>query len=248
MKELHVLSLTKLSILELGQHIKSVNSGIAQLGYPTDVDFLAYITTSNQQIVNYDKAMLQIQKSDETEKIVHADKLRDNVISAMTRQLSVFELSEDDNEILAYKSLTSLFKTYKGIQTWNFEEETNAIDNLVTDLNNSKYQPSIDLLQMTNLVTRLTTNNTAFKTLFSGRTQETAGKEVFDTKKLRAQISATYNDMITYVLAMAKVKNTNEFNKSLDIINAVRKYYADLLAKRKAVTSTAPATVIPPMV
>jgi hypothetical protein len=32
---------------------------------------------------------------------------------------------------------------------------------------------------------------------------------------------------------MAKAKNTEEFNQSLTAINAVRKYYADLIAKRQ---------------
>jgi hypothetical protein len=38
-----------------------------------------------------------------------------------------------------------------------------------------------------------------------------------------------------------------EFNQSLRVINTVRKYYADLLAKRKPATKTAPAEPIPPM-
>ncbi len=247
MKELHSLSLGKLSVLEFGQHLKTVNNGIATLGFPVDADFKAYHNKSNLEIVDYDKAMLQVQKSDETEKIVAADRLRDNAISATTRQLSVFELSENENEVLAYKSLNTLFKTYKGIQSWNFEEETNGIDNLIADLNNAKYLPSITLLNMGALVTRIGNRNQAFKTLFEGRTQETAAKDVFDTKKLRTQMTVTYNDMINYILAMAKTKKTDEFTKSLDIVNSVRKYYADLLAKRKKPTDSSPPEEIPPM-
>jgi hypothetical protein len=247
MKELHSLNLGKLSVLEFGQHLKTVNNGIAALGFPVDVDFKAYQTKSNLEIVEYDKAMLQVRKSDETEKIATADRLRDNALSATTRQLSVFELSENENEVLAYKSLNTLFKTYKGIQAWNFEEETNGIDNLIADLNNAKYLPSVTLLNMGELVTRIGNKNQAFKALFEGRTQETAGKDVFDTKQLRAQMTVTYNDMIAYILVMAKTKKTDEFTKSLDIVNSVRKYYADMLAKRKKLTPTSTPEAIPPM-
>jgi hypothetical protein len=247
MKELHSLSLTRLSILEIGQHIKSVNQGIAKLGFPIDADFLAYMNKSNQDIIAYDKAMLQIRKSDETEKIAIADEMRDKALSALFRQLNVFEVSDNENEVLAYKSLNTVFKTYKGLQNWNFEAESNGIDNFIADLNSSKYKPSILLLKMDDLVTRVTNSNNAFKTLFAGRIQETAVKIVYDTKALRTEMSITYNDMIAYVLVMAKAKNNDEFSKSLGVINTVRKYYADLLAKRKPATPTTPAEPIPPM-
>jgi Family of unknown function (DUF6261) len=247
MKELHALSLSRLSILEFGQHIKSVNSGIALLNNTSDVIFVNYLAASNENLVDYDKAMLQIQKSDETAKIVAADALRDNALIAFQRLLTVFEVSENEAEVLAFTSLNTLLKTYNGIQRWNLEEETNGIDNLVNDLNNAKYLPSVTLLNMSNYVSRIVSKNEAFKIVFAGRTQEIAIKEVFDTKALRFAAKNTYVDMIEYVLSMAKAKNTEEFNKALDVINVVRKYYADLLAKRKPATATKVAEAIPPM-
>ncbi|MBC7642427.1 MAG: hypothetical protein H7174_08855 [Flavobacterium sp.] len=247
MKELHSLNLTKLTILEFGQHIKSINQNINQLGTTTDSVLLHYLATSNQQLAEYDKAMLQIRKSDETAKIVTADSKRDLAITSLQRQLNVFELSDDDNELLAFASINTLLKTYKGIQKWNFEEETNGIENLIADLKNSKYEPQINLLNMAGFVTKVNDTNQNFKALFDGRFQETADKAIYDTKALRATAKKTYVDMAEYVLAMSKAKDTNEFNKSLDVINAVRKYYADLLAKRKPATATVPVVEISPM-
>ncbi len=247
MKQLHNLNLTKLTILEFGQHLKSVTKNINQLGIITDSVLLEYLASSKQQLEAYDLAMLQIRKSDETAKIVAADDKRDRAISAFQRQLSVFELSENPDEVLAFESLNTVLKTYKGLQSWNFEEETNGIVNLLNDLNNSKYKPLIVALNMTAFVTRLTDANNSFITLFDIRTQESAGKVVYDTKALRATAKSTYSDMTDYVLAMAKAKNNDEFNKTLDVINAVRKYYADLLSKRKPATATTPAEEIPPL-
>jgi putative component of toxin-antitoxin plasmid stabilization module len=247
MKKLHSLSLTRLTHLEFGQHIKSVNEGISALNIVVDEGFKNYQLQLGKNIVDYDKGMIQVQKSDETEKIVNADYLRDIAVSALTRYLSVFQWSENEQEVLAHKSLDTLFKNYKGIQSWNFEEESNGIDTLVADLNNAKYLPSVTLLNMNSYVTRVATRNAEFKTIFAGRTQEVAVKEVFDVKKLRAEVKETYTDMVEYVLSMSKTKNNEEFNKSLDIINTVRKYYADLLAKRKPATKTTPAEPIPPM-
>jgi hypothetical protein len=247
MKELHSLSLTRLTNLELGQHVKSVTQGIAILNIVNDESLKNYQTDLSAKVGNYDKAMLQIKKSDETEKIVNADYVRDIAVSALTRYVNVFQLSEDEDEVLAFKSLDTLLNAYKGIQSWNFEEESNGIDNLVTDLNSAKYLPNVTLLNMTRYVSRVATRNTEFKTLFVGRTQEVAVKEVFDVKALRKDTSTTYKNMIEYVLSMAKTKNNEEYNKSLDVINTVRKYYADLLAKRKPASKTAPVKPIPPM-
>ena len=178
MKKLHPVDLGRLTNLEFGQHVKSVKQGIIMLNVATDDGFTNYLTQLETSSDQYDKAMVQVKKSDETEKIAKADQTRDTAISALMRYLKVFELSEDEEEVLAYKSLNALVKTYKNLQTWNFEEESNGIDNLVNDLNNSKYLPSVTLLNMNRYVTRLATRNTDFKTLFAGRTMEEASKEV----------------------------------------------------------------------
>jgi hypothetical protein len=246
MKVLHNLQLSSLSSLEFGQHIKSVITGISKHAI-ADAILKNYLSKIAVEMAAYDNAQLQIQKSDETAKIVALDHIRDISISAFMRQLSVYELSEVEAEVLAHTSLNTLVKTYKGIQTWNFEEESNGVDKLITDLNNDKYLPSVALLNMNSFLTRIGLKNEAFKIIFEGRTQEVASKEIFDSKKLRASCKTLYNDMIDYVLSMAKAQDTPEFNKSLDVINTVRKYYADLLAKRKPAKKGETLLAIPPM-
>jgi Family of unknown function (DUF6261) len=248
MKELHSLSLTRLTHLEFGQYIKSTTRGITLLNSVVDVDLKNYLSQLNLSNAEFDKGLLQVQKSDETAKIVAADHNRDIAISTLLRYLSVFEWSEIESEVEAHDSLQTLTKTYKGIQSWNFEEESNGVDKLISDLNNDKYSPSVKLLGMNDFVTRVTKSNEVFKTVFEGRTQEVVFKEVYDMKKLRASTKIIYEDMAGYIFSMAKTKNTEEFNKSLTVVNTVRKYYADLLAKRKPATATAPLVAIPPMV
>jgi hypothetical protein len=249
MNQLQTLSLTRLSVLEFGQHIKSVHTNIGLLGkdFVTDKALAGYLQELNTQTVGYDKAMLQITKSDETAKIVAADNRRDNAVTALTRQLLVYELSEDEAELLAYQSLATVVNTYKGIQRWNLEEETNGIDNLLADLVDSKYKPHVERLQMLPYVNRLEATNAAFKTLFNGRTQEASNKESYDVPAMRNQIKTVYEDMVAYVLSMAKAQKTEQYTKCLDVINAVRKYYHDLLAKRKSGSNGADDAPIPPM-
>ncbi len=250
MKQLQNISLTRLTVLEFGQHIKSILTNIILLGdgFVTDAILNDYLQALQTKMEGYDKAMLQVTKSDETAKIVAADKLRDNALTALTRLLSVYELSENEGELAAYESLNTLFNTYKGIQKWNFEEESNGIDNLLADLGDTKYKPHVELLKMQAWVALAANNNTAFKTLFAARTQEASGKESFDVAAMRKDIKEVYEDATGYVLSMAKAQNTDQYNKCLDVINTVRKYYHDLLAKRTAGTNDATAAPIPPMV
>lgn len=249
MKTLVRMYTYKLQNLEIGQHVKSVLTGIDELGAGliTDAVLLDYLAKLNGASAEYDKAMLKVMKSDETDNISEADDLRDRAISATIRYLDVFELSDDDSEFKAYKSLNTLFNTYKGIQKWNFEEETNGIDNLLVDLQETKYQAHVALIHMEPFIVRIKEANDKFKTYFKGRTHETANKTYYDTKALREDLTAQYNTLIEYVLVMAKALNQEQYNKPLDIINTVRKYYADLLAKRKGTKKGEEEEPIPPM-
>lgn len=248
MKELQSLNLTRLSVLEFGQHIKTILIHIVRMGkgFITDPPLIKYLQGLQVQSDQYDKAMLQVAKSDETNKIVAADKLRDNVLTSLFRLLSAYELSEDEAQLLAYESLHNLFNTYKGIQRWNFEEETNGIDNLLVDLANAKYKPHVELLNMQPWVDKLTLRNEAFKNLFLGRTEEVFVKESYDIMAMRKEMKTLYADTAIYVLSQAKALDNEQFNKCLEIMNAVRKYYHDLLAKRTGGTDN-PDTPIPPM-
>lgn len=249
MKKLVPLTMSRLQNLEVGQHVKSVLKGIDDLGSGLVTDsvlqqYLAKIAEASQL---YDKALLKTTKSDETLKISNADMERDKAITAFQRQLSVYELSEDDTELDAYTSLNTLMKTYKNIQRWNLEEESNGIDNLIEDLSAGKYTAHIATLHMQNLQDRVKSTNEKFKTVFTTRTNESVHTEYYDTKALREDLTLKYQVMTEYVLNLSIAHDSDTFNKPLDVINVVRKYYADLIAKRKGGQKGESETTIPPM-
>ncbi|MGL2964598.1 hypothetical protein ACSVH2_12320, partial [Flavobacterium sp. RSB2_4_14] len=70
---------------------------------------------------------------------------------------------------------------------------------------------------------------------------------VFDVKQMRKDVKQVYEDMANYVLSMSKAVNSDQFNQSLDVINAVRSYYDNLLAKRKPAKKGEKQEEIPPM-
>jgi hypothetical protein len=188
----------------------------------------------NSKSLAYDKAMMQISKSSETANIAKADALRDQAITVIQRYLTVYEFANDPEVLSAYASLNTLFANYKGLQNWNYEEQSNGLDNFIADLQSDKYKKMVEATSMSGYVKQLQETNNSFKTLFNGRIQESSAKDVFDVKELKTDLKLTYEKMISYVLAMANAMDTEEFNGSLKIINTIRKHYSDMLAKRNS--------------
>lgn len=249
MKKLETLGLTRLSNLEFGQHTKSIHSNITggskSKTIIKDSVFMQYLDELNSKAIAYDKALMQIAKSDETAKIAQADVLRDKAFISMQRYLSAFEHAQNPEQELAYKSLTTLLSKYNGLQNWNYEKESNGLDSLIADLQGDKYSVMASSIRMAEHLDILKSSNDAFKTIFKGRTQEQSSKEIFDVKVLKNDLKIIYEKMINYVLAMANALATEEFNQSLSVINTIRKYYSDMLAKRNSSDQNTAAIVAP---
>lgn len=233
MKTLHEVSLSRMSNLEFGQHVKSARTGIIASSTITDAILQNYLTTTDTSSIAYDRAMVQVTKNDETVKITVADARRDLAVRAFLRYVTVFELSEDHGELDAFASINTLCKKYSDMINWNFEKETNGITNLVDELEEGKYIQHIAKIGAGAYVTRMKNANNDFKILFDGRSQERSEKEVFDMKKLKATLNTDYLGMTTYILAMSNATDDLQFSKALTALNVVRKYYADMLAQRK---------------
>ncbi|MBC7494766.1 MAG: hypothetical protein H7221_07140 [Flavobacterium sp.] len=252
MLKLHPLYEQKLLNLEFGQHYKSVVNNIGLIGdntVITDVIVQNYVSNLKTKSIDFDNAMVQIAKSDESVKIAAADVLRDDAIRSALRYLLVFELTKDASKKLAYDSLDTVFNAYKGLQNFNFEQETNAIVNLVAELSKPKYAAHVATLKMEDFVDEMTQTNADFNTLFEGRTQESSVKVVYDVKTMRAEMQNVAHDLNGYVLYLAKAKPADlQYIKVLNVINTVRKYYSDLLAKRTPVKKGETPAPIPPMV
>jgi len=247
MKDLHKLGIQQLLNLEFGQHAKSVHQSLTAPAEIEDVILKAYLENLKKNSDEFDRAMVQIAKNDETIKIAELDRKRDNAIIALVRFLNVYEYTDDSAKDEAFLSLYTLFTAYKNLPAWNFERETNGIDNLITDLKAAKYLPFTQLLGLTPFINRLETDNTAFKKAFADRSEGISSKEVFNVKELRLALKESYENTVEYLHTMAKAKSSDpEYSDALKRLNTIRKYYSDMLAKR-AKSKKAEETPIPPI-
>lgn len=246
MKKLLVINLYNLKVLEFGQFIKSSINNTQALGTITDANTNLLLAALLAKSGEYDLAMMHIAKSAETIKIENADIARDRAVTTFERQLSVYEYSETTTELDAYASLIIVMNVYKNMQKMNYEEESNAIDNFIIEMNKPANSPHIFTLGLDSFLTRIETKNTEFKTVFAGRTLETAAKPNYDVKALRTEIRNLYQGFANYILAIANLQPTSQSNDILNVLNAVRKYYHDLLAIREGKKGE-DETPIPPM-
>ena len=232
--KLEPLRLAGLTNMEAGQLIRRHLTDISTISNTllVDVPFNTYVQKMTLQMGIYEKAVAQIQKNEETEKISMADKNRDKGISAFGRALKLYEISDDPEEEEASRGLSIVFNNFKDLANMNYEAESLAIDKLVSELESPANASKIAKLNMGRYISRMKTTNEAFKTLFGNRIASEATTESYDMKLVRAELMTIYNDFTKYVLAMAKALETPLFVQTLNLLNIARKYYADLLARR----------------
>lgn len=233
---LEPLTISALTNMEAGQlmirHQNDLNTIDPALR--TDVPYNNYMERIGIKTELYFKALAQVLKNEETEKILLADKARDKAVSSFNLALKLHSSADDLEEVEASRSLRILFDTFKNIAKLNYEAESLAIDKLVNDLNSEAYSEKIAYLHMTKYVTRLSETNDIFKNLFGGRMVGTAMTESYDMKTIRKEMQVLYTDFVEYVFAMAKATESQLFTTALNLLNAARKYYNDQMLSKSA--------------
>jgi hypothetical protein len=235
--KLEPLNASVLTNMEFGQLMNRHISDLTTIAPAmlTDAPFNNYVQQITAKLATYNKALAQVQKNAETDKIAQSDTIRDKAISAFSASLKLYALSDDQAEVEASRVLSILLKTFKNLAKLNYEAESIGIDKLVSDLESVNYANKVTLLNIGRYVTRMKMANQNFKTLFSNRMVVEASAETYNLKALRKETLKLYSEFTAYVPAMANANNTPLFTSALALLNTARKYYADLVARRATV-------------
>lgn len=204
----------------------------------TDEVLNAYVRELNLRSELYDKALARVRKNVETEKVKQAGFARDKTIRAYLTALKLYSLSDDEAEVEACRSLQILMGPFKNLIRLNYEAKTLAVNKLVDELESENYRGNVAFLQVSRYVDRMKGANRDFDAVFSGRMVGEATAEAYDMKLIRKEMLGKYSDFTAYVLAMAKATKNPLFVSSLNLLNAARKYYSDMLARRAAVKAS----------
>jgi hypothetical protein len=251
MKKLHKFRLASLTHFEAGQLVKSNITDVttAAINQNTDPLIHNYLTILVADAAQMDLALIQVREQQETHNLELLDIDRDESIRVARMQLKIHSHSKIAAEKAAYNTLSIPFKAYKNIEKLNYEAENNAIDNFVVELEKPAYAAAVATLNFGGFITRMKNDNTAFKTVFSTRSTTVAATVHYDAKVIRKNMIANYEAYAAYVTSLTNATAnlaTNAYYLSLfNIIDNIRKYYSDMLAKRAGNNGETPKPVQP---
>lgn len=234
-QQLAHLSVTGLNKAELSQFISRFLDDLTKSGINTSGDDIItkLLAELRKQLPALQKAVVQVQASDKTKRLVAADRERDDDLKALRAALSAHRTTKKEANKVAYASLKLLFEEVKTADKASYEEETALMTGFLAKLAAEPYLAQVRTLGLQGFVDNLTESNTAFNTLFASRSKEELTKVSYDSKALKQAVIDPYLDLSSYVLVLARVKGDKPSKDLLKILNNSRKYYADLLAKRR---------------
>jgi len=245
--ELVRLSLSSLTNLESNELVKRFLADMEAVP-PADprVDvtvFNQYVQGLSTRSAAFQKALLGIQGNAATQNVVALDGERDTSVRVLRKAIKLALCSDVPAEAEAAHKLMVLLAMYKEVEYLNYEAETMAIDKLIDELQNATYAPMVTSLLLTRYVQRLKTSNDSFKAQFGTRITGEAFQESFDSRALRQDLMDYYRDFTLYLQVMATTTSEPYFVQVLAIVNAARKYYADMLATRRGKAAAQKAAV-----
>ena len=183
-----------------------------------------------------DEGIKRIRKSALTERILTADRLRDDAFSGMAEQVNAHLKHFSAPKRSAAERLKILFATYGNVAAKSLSEETSAIYNLLQDLNGDKYLSDTESAGLLDWAAELGRLNKAFDALIKERDAETAeSKQEFTLKAVRAELDGIYDNIVEVGEAhiLLATESAGAFKALADAFNPVVDRYIKLLNSRR---------------
>ena len=125
-----------------------------------------------------------------TPQVIALDEERDRAYQALMSRVRSYAFDEDSQLRNAAARIEDVAARYGNVIRMNYDKETAAIENFLTDLKGENIRPLVTKLGVTALVDRLEKNNKAFADFFLRRlSTDQRGK--YDVKALRAETDRT---------------------------------------------------------
>lgn len=166
-------------------------------------------------------------KSAITDELAIADMKRDSTFSGLASAVKSATKHFSTEVKQAAARVQVAFDSYGNVAKKAYDEETAAINSLITGLN-STYAADVTTLGITGWITELTANNDAFDTLKKSRYTEEASKTQLRMKQVRTEVDAAYKAIVERINALIIVNGAgtyaafvNELNQRIDNFNLV---------------------------
>ena len=192
-------------------------------------------TAAALRVENY--ATLYAQKIEEESRIVNrqtamastvdvsaADRQRDSAVGVIMNLTNAHTTSIIAEKADAAKKLRQLLAPYKGIGNHAYQKETAEINGMVAVLTTGDGATYAATLGMDDEVDALMQANAAFEEAYTRNQEEAAtlaALQSVDTKELRAQVDALYQQIVLTVNAVAVLQPTDEVTAFIQKVNGI---------------------------
>lgn len=217
------------------QFIVSQVSHINELGDAvlTDADLRQILAILLSLADDFNKVILQVQKSMKTDDIIAAKQSRNRCFSALKVGVKNAQYTTDADMLQAVAGLTILIKTYGNISRMALESGSGYTEKLLEELEGATYKPMVDKLSLSPVVIRLKKENTRLIDLYESRRDDYMGKDDVKSVDLRRDVTRQYQLLCSYILLKIQLSNDAQYHEALQIINTIRKEFAEIVARHK---------------
>ena len=160
----------------------------------------------------------------DTQLLADADTRRDNGLMVVLNLIKAHQRSIDDEKYRAAAQLASVIAPYNTAYSNSYMKETAEIKGLVASLRSAENAPLVALLGIEAEVDLLDEANTAFEEihrLSQEDAQQRQTLEGIDTKELRGQVDACYQQIVLVVNAFAIASPSDELDAFIDSVNGL---------------------------
>lgn len=197
-----------------------------------DIDFKNKFEALNNDLPAFNRTLNQVRAKEESKQLAIMDKHRSDDMKAFRDALNAYKNSRNENYKKAYTVLNNVIFQYKKVESNNYEEQTILINSLINKFKEEECSKYIYILKLKEFLDTLEKSNIDFNELFSHRSYNSSKKMSVNVLDLRRKMTSQYKVLADYILALANVKESEYYVSILAIINNIRNYYADILARR----------------
>ncbi|WP_418893282.1 DUF6261 family protein [Limibacterium fermenti] len=202
MKKLVSVDLSRLGNDELTQlikeHLTDIKNPSNAVTLTEGTPLYDFVNVLGEDVTAFEKQTKNVQKSEQPDPLLAADKEREVALRFFGRNLKVAELEDDPKKIEAHRLLDLLWKTHKKILSANDKSQTTGIDNFLLDASGATYTPSITFFGYDRVIERINKANNSYKSIRALRNAEEAEQftKVFSllntTRKKFAELIAAH--------------------------------------------------------
>lgn len=229
--EINYFSLAKLNNAEHYQFHTDVRNLIIK-AIPATLGIESQYATYSVNYTNEDEALNLIRKNTFYQKLVGADQDRDSTYKGLNFFIKSSCFHFDPAIKQAGLRVQIVFDQNKTLTTKSFNQETASINNLISRLNRD-FAADVAILGITDWLTHLQADNTAFDTLMSSRHSEEATKTQLRMAQVRLEIDEAYRQITKRINAQIVMNGEATYKAFVDEVNERIDFYSSNVAIRK---------------